>query len=224
MTSTLQGQAELRSNDSQPTLDRPDKLNDPSFLLTLHRWASPTRNRAGSTTPNGPVGLGLTRSPHDPFILITLNQLGTVYHAANKPAAAKTVFQRALSAAETAPSDHLSALQMVHALTLAYKDQSKLAQAETLGQRAGQMTEAVTLRHAAFTTLQATLEDRHLEILNELHDLGLVHGYSGNPVRAEEICRQALQGFEQSPLGADHVITLLAVYYHNSMLQSSYHL
>ncbi|KAF5863564.1 hypothetical protein ETB97_009808 [Aspergillus alliaceus] len=188
MTSTLQGQAELRRNESQPILDRPDKLNDPSFLLTLHRWASPTRNRAGSTTPNGPVGLGLTRSPHDPFILITLNQLGTVYHAANKPAAAKTVFQRSLSAAETAP----------------YKDQSKLAQAETLGQRAGQMTEAVTLRHAAFTTLQATLEDRHLEILNELHDLGLVHGYSGNPVRAEEICRQALQGFEQSPLGADH--------------------
>ncbi|KAB8239000.1 tetratricopeptide repeat protein [Aspergillus alliaceus] len=102
MTSTLQGQAELRRNDSQPILDRPDKLNDPSFLLTLHRWASPTRNRAGSTTPNGPVGLGLTRSPHDPFILITLNQLGTVYHAANKPAAAKTVFQRSLSAAETA--------------------------------------------------------------------------------------------------------------------------
>ncbi|KAF7164158.1 hypothetical protein CNMCM5623_008848 [Aspergillus felis] len=190
------------------------------------------------------------RGPNDTSALEATFNLGMLYRTQGRLPEAEGMLTRALHGFEKALApDHLSALRTAHALALVYKDQSKLAQAETLAQRAvnglnaalgksdvqtanamrdlgliyrdeGKMTEAASLCHAAFTTLQTALGDGHPETLNALRDLGSVHGYSGNPMRAEEMCRRALEGFERSPLGADHVATLLTVYYLGVALQS----
>ncbi|GIK07159.1 hypothetical protein Aspvir_002814 [Aspergillus viridinutans] len=190
------------------------------------------------------------RGPNDSSALEATYNLGVLYRTQGRLPEAEKMLTRALHGFEkTLAPDHLSALRTAHALALVYKDQSKLAQARALGQRVvtglsavlgesdiqtanakrdlgliyrdeGKMTEAARLCHAAFTTLQSALGDGHPETLSALRDLGSVHGYSGNPMRAEEMCRRALEGFERSPLGADHVATLLAVYYLGVALQS----
>jgi tetratricopeptide (TPR) repeat protein len=188
--------------------------------------------------------------PNDTSALEATFNLGVLYRSQGRYPEAETMLTRALHGFEkTLAPDHLSALLAVHALALVYKDQNKLAQAETLGRRAvtglsavlgesaiqtanamrdlgviyrdlGKMTDAARLSHAAFTTMQSALGDGHPDTLSALRDLGAMHGFSGNPMRAEEMCRRALEGLEQSPLGADHVSTLMAVYYLGVALQS----
>ncbi|RHZ58035.1 hypothetical protein CDV55_101617 [Aspergillus turcosus] len=190
------------------------------------------------------------RGPNDTSALAATFNLGVLYRTQGRLPEAEKMLTRALQGfRQTLAPDHLRTLRTAHSLALVYKDQSKLRQAEILGRRVvtgltaalgesdiqtanamrdlgliyrdeGKMADAARLCHAAFTTLQSALGDGHPETLNALRDLGSVHGYSGNPMRAEEMCRRALEGFERSPLGADHVATLLTVDYLGVALHS----